>query len=52
MPKFRIEITSTKTEIYEIEAENKDEAIDLYGLGHYIGSKDENSDLMEVKEIS
>lgn len=52
MPKYRIEVTSTKTEIYELEAANKDEALYLYGLGNYKGLRDENNDILEITEVA
>lgn len=51
MPKFIVEVTITKTEIYHVEAADKDEALELYGLGNYVSSRDEQGDLIEVREM-
>lgn len=49
MSKFIVEVTVTKTEIYHVEADSAYEASELFNFTHYVGCKDENSDMLEVR---
>lgn len=50
MPKFIVNITVTKKERWEIEAEDVAEAIGLYGEGKLISCSEEDCDITSVEE--
>ena len=51
MPKFKVLVTVTQAEEYEVEAATEQEAMDDYSDGVYQGSEPVSSDPISAEEI-